>query len=65
MRGPCGTPREALFLAENVGAMTQMMVGMQIKPCGHVDADFVAMMIPHHAPSLTLRVSRRRSPSAR
>jgi uncharacterized protein (DUF305 family) len=45
--------------------MTQMMVGMQIKPSGHVDADFVAMMIPHHAPSLTLRVSRRRSPSAR
>ena len=58
---PCA-PRAARlgrapFLAENVGAMTQMMVGMQIKPSGHVVDDFVAMMIPHHAPSLTLRVS--------
>jgi hypothetical protein len=41
-------PHEAPFLSENAGAMTQMMVGMEIKPSGDVDADFAAMMVPHH-----------------
>lgn len=41
-------PQEAPFLSENVGAMTQMMIGMEIKPSGDVDADFAAMMTPHH-----------------
>ncbi len=36
------------FLAENDAAMTKMMDGMEIKPTGDVDADFAAMMIPHH-----------------
>jgi hypothetical protein len=38
-------PQEASFLSENVGAMTRMMVGMEIKPSGDVDQDFAAMMI--------------------
>ena len=41
-------PDEAPFLAENVDAMTKMMIDMGIKPSGDVDTDFVAMMVPHH-----------------
>ena len=41
-------PEEARFLSENVGAMTRMMTGMEIKPSGDVDQDFAAMMVPHH-----------------
>jgi hypothetical protein len=32
----------------NVGAMVKMMVGMEIKPTGNVDRDFVDMMVLHH-----------------
>jgi uncharacterized protein (DUF305 family) len=39
---------EAAYLAENVSAMTKMMIDMGIVPSGDVDADFAAMMIPHH-----------------
>jgi Domain of unknown function (DUF305)/Domain of unknown function DUF302 len=39
---------EAPYLAENVSAMTKMMIDMGIKPSGDVDTDFVAMMTPHH-----------------
>jgi len=39
---------EASYMAENVSAMTKMMVDVSIKPSGDVDKDFVAMMIPHH-----------------
>jgi hypothetical protein len=39
---------EASYLADNVSAMTKMMTDMGIQPSGDVDADFVAMMVPHH-----------------
>jgi Domain of unknown function (DUF305) len=39
---------EAPFVAENARAMDRMMAGMNVKPTGDVDADFAAMMIPHH-----------------
>ena len=42
------TREEAPFLADNVGAMSKMMVDMGITPSGDIDRDFVAMMVPHH-----------------
>jgi hypothetical protein len=39
---------EAPYLAENVSAMTKMMIEMGIRPSGDIDSDFVAMMVPHH-----------------
>jgi Domain of unknown function (DUF305) len=39
---------EASYLADNVSAMTKMMIDMGIQPSGDVDSDFVAMMVPHH-----------------
>jgi hypothetical protein len=39
---------EAPFLADNVSAMSKMMVDMGITPSGDIDRDFVAMMVPHH-----------------
>lgn len=39
---------EAAFLAENNAAMDRMMAGMDAKPTGDIDRDFVAMMIAHH-----------------
>jgi len=43
-----GPAAEKPFLTENDQAMSTMMAGMAIKPTGDVDADFAAMMIPHH-----------------
>src|SRR5216684_149152 len=42
------SPEEASFRAENNAAMAKMMAAMDIKPSGDADADFVAMMVPHH-----------------
>jgi hypothetical protein len=41
-------PQEAPFLAANHAAMSRMMDGMAVSPTGNIDADFSAMMIPHH-----------------
>jgi hypothetical protein len=45
---PDATSTEAAFVAENRQAMDRMMSAMSVKPTGDVDADFVAMMVPHH-----------------
>ena len=45
------------FLAENDAAMERMMNGMNIKPTGDVDRDFVAMMIPHHQGAIDMAVA--------
>ena len=42
------SPDDSPFLAANHAAMAKMMAAMDIKPSGDVDADFVAMMVPHH-----------------
>ena len=45
---PAVTADENAFLRENEAAMTKMMNGMDVKPTGDIDRDFVAMMNPHH-----------------
>jgi uncharacterized protein (DUF305 family) len=39
---------ESSFVTENAAAMDKMMTAMAVRASGDVDADFVAMMIPHH-----------------
>jgi uncharacterized protein (DUF305 family) len=48
---------EAPFLAENSAAMDTMMAGMNVKPTGDVDADFAAMMIPHHQGAIDMALA--------
>ena len=48
---------EAPFLSENDTAMKKMMNGMAIKPTGDVDADFVAVMAPHHQGAIEMAVA--------
>jgi hypothetical protein len=48
---------EAPFLAENATAMDRMMAGMTVKPTGDVDADFTAMMIPHHQGAIDMALA--------
>jgi Domain of unknown function (DUF305) len=51
------SPDEAPFLAENVSAMTKMMIEMGIRPSGDVDKDFVAMMTPHHQGAIDMALA--------
>jgi hypothetical protein len=58
----CATPTtevdaEAAFLAENGAAMNKMMSDMAVKPTGDVDADFVAMMVPHHQGAIDMALA--------
>jgi uncharacterized protein (DUF305 family) len=48
---------EAAYLAENNAAMDKMMAGMEAKPSGDVDRDFVSMMIPHHQGAIEMAVA--------
>jgi len=48
---------EAPFLAENSVAMDRMMADMAVKPSGDVDADFAAMMIPHHQGAIDMALA--------
>jgi len=48
---------EASFLADNVSAMTKMMIDMGIRPSGDVDTDFVAMMVPHHQGAIDMALA--------
>ena len=50
-------PAEAPFLKENDAAMRRMMAGMAISPSGDVDADFAAMMIPHHQGAIDMAMA--------
>src|SRR5262245_8898878 len=47
---------ENAFLRENEAAMTKMMNGMNVKPTGDIDRDFVAMMNPHHQGAIDMAV---------
>ena len=48
---------ESEFNAANQTAMATMMAGMDAKPTGDVDRDFVAMMIPHHQGAIDMAVA--------
>lgn len=50
------TPHMA-FMSANDAAMSKMMAGMDIKPSGDVDRDFVNMMIPHHQGGIDMAVA--------
>jgi hypothetical protein len=51
---------EAQFLTDNSAAMHRMMSAMEIEPSGDIDADFVAMMVPHHQGAIDMAVAQLR-----
>jgi uncharacterized protein (DUF305 family) len=53
-RGVGAGDDEKAFLDANAAAMDAMMAGMAIHPTGNVDADFAAMMIPHHEGAIAM-----------
>jgi uncharacterized protein (DUF305 family) len=48
---------EGPYLIENDAAMKKMMSDMAVTPTGDVDADFVAMMVPHHQGAIDMAVA--------
>ena len=54
---PSDVGAETPFLAENDVAMKKMMSDMTVTPTGDVDADFVAMMVPHHQGAIDMAVA--------
>ena len=57
---PPDTTPQAAFQAENEVAMDRMMAAMHNAPSGDVDADFVAMMIPHHQGAIDMAMAQLR-----
>ena len=58
----CATPvsgvgAEAYFLVENNAAMSKMVHDMAVEPTGDADADFVAMMVPHHQGAIDMALA--------
>ena len=51
------SPTEDSFWAENESAMAKMMAAMAVQPSGDADADFVAMMVPHHQGAIDMAVA--------
>ncbi len=49
--------RSSAFAAANNAAMTKMMAGMDVRPSGDIDRDFVAAMIPHHQGAIDMAVA--------
>ncbi|HAK33595.1 MAG TPA: DUF305 domain-containing protein [Pantoea sp.] len=47
---------EAAFMQDNQTAMNRMMAGMEAKPTGNIDEDFVAMMAPHHQGAIDMAI---------
>jgi len=54
---PTAAQAEAPYLAQNDAAMRKMMAGMDVKPTGDVDRDFVDMMVPHHQGAIDMAVA--------
>ena len=52
-----GVGAEASFVVENDAAMRKMMDDMAVQPTGDVDADFVAMMVPHHQGAIDMALA--------
>jgi uncharacterized protein (DUF305 family) len=48
---------ETPFLSENGVAMEKMMAGMDVKPTGDVDHDFVSMMSAHHQGAIDMAIT--------
>ena len=57
---PPDTMPQAAFQAENEVAMDRMMAAMHNAPSGDVDADFVAMMVPHHQGAIDMAMAQLR-----
>jgi uncharacterized protein (DUF305 family) len=49
--------QDSPFLTENTAAMEKMMADMAVRPTGDIDADFTAMMIPHHQGAIDMAVA--------
>jgi uncharacterized protein (DUF305 family) len=55
--GAASARESGSFPAEMDAAMDKMMRGMMGKPSGDVDADFVAMMVPHHQGAIDMAIA--------